>query len=373
MISTLSVQGYRRFDHFEMAGLERVNLLVGANNSGKSSVLEALLLLALRGSPESLWQIQQERGETLVEERLGTRDRLLDVAHLFYGHDLQLGSHFNLSCSDTQASSRTLSVVVDEYRSTDAVQLSFDEGEGLSPALALNIEGKPAPDFNVLPLTAKGGMMTPPMLYRRKMRRLDSQEIKRDLPVQFVSARSLEMRALLPMWSKIALTPDEERVLFALRILDPAIERIASQYEAEPGLLSSRYRGGFIVRMEGQEMPVPIGSLGEGAWRMLALAVAVSRCSGGVLLIDEIDTGLHYSVMPDLWKMILASARSFDVQVFATTHSYDCVRSLGLAFSAEESMKGHVSLQRIEAGSSRAVSYNEIELEVASENEIEVR
>jgi predicted ATPase len=75
-------------------------------------------------------------------------------------------------------------------------------------------------------------------------------------------------------------------------------------------------------------VPFPLGSLGDGAWRMLTLAIVLTQCVGGMLFIDEIDTGLHYTVMADMWRLIHAASRQFDVQVFASTHSYDCVHSL---------------------------------------------
>jgi predicted ATPase len=56
MISSIRIEGYRGFEHFEMSGLGRVNLLVGTNNSGKTSVLEAIYLLSSMGDPISLWQ-----------------------------------------------------------------------------------------------------------------------------------------------------------------------------------------------------------------------------------------------------------------------------------------------------------------------------
>src|SRR5206468_10271805 len=113
----------------------------------------------------------------------------------------------------------------------------------------------------------------------------------------------------------------------ALQFLDPDIERIAPQVGNGPSY-APQTRGGFIVKKRGLEQPVPIGSMGDGMWRMLAMAIAITQCRGGVLLVDEIDTGLHYSVMADMWRLIFGAAKELDVQVFATTHSFDCIQSL---------------------------------------------
>jgi len=104
-------------------------------------------------------------------------------------------------------------------------------------------------------------------------------------------------------------------------------------------------------------------------WRMMAMAIAITQCRGGVLLVDEIDTGLHYSVMSQMWDLMYSAAQDLDVQIFATTHSYDCVYSLAQICEPKRS----VTVQRIEAGKGRAVPYDEEEITVAASRDIEVR
>jgi predicted ATP-dependent endonuclease of OLD family len=108
-------------------------------------------------------------------------------------------------------------------------------------------------------------------------------------------------------------------------------------------------------------------------WRMMALAIAIAHCKSGVLLVDEIDTGLHYTVMANMWRLIFGAARELDVQVFATTHSSDCIRSLAELCYQETDVADNVTLQRIERGRNKAVPYTAAEIEVAAEKHIEVR
>src|SRR5207244_1531771 len=114
---------------------------------------------------------------------------------------------------------------------------------------------------------------------------------------------------------------EEELVVRALRFIDTEIERVAPL--VSPYWFGGTSRGGFVVRRRGEER-VPIGSFGDGIWRMFALAVALSRVKGGLLLIDEIDTGLHFTVMTEMWRFVNDVSKEFNIQVFATTHSYDC-------------------------------------------------
>jgi hypothetical protein len=127
------------------------------------------------------------------------------------------------------------------------------------------------------------------------------------------------------------------------------------------------------VKRKGIEQPIPIGSMGDGTWRMLALAIAITQCKGGVLLVDEIDTGLHYTVMADMWRLIFGAAKELDVQVFATTHSFDCIQSLATVCVSDAATSDTVTLQRIEADKPKAIPYSEREIKIAAERNIEVR
>jgi hypothetical protein len=202
----------------------------------------------------------------------------------------------------------------------------------------------------------------------RRPRRRTSEEN----PSQFITTESIDSDDLVSLWDKVALTPNEELVLRALKFLDPAIQRIASQTTA-PGYYPA-FRGGFIIKRSGHDQPIPIGSMGDGMWRMMAMAIAITQCKGGVLLVDEIDTGLHYTVMSDMWKLIYGAARELDVQVFATTHSSDCIKSLSEACSGELFEYGNqVTVQRIDPGKTGAVTYTQSEIAMATERMIEVR
>lgn len=165
------------------------------------------------------------------------------------------------------------------------------------------------------------------------------------------------------------LTPEEDTLLAALRTIEPGIERIAPVGMVR-GSFPGRTHGGVAVKLAGQR--VPIGSLGDGIWRLLGIALSLVKARGGVLLVDEIDTGLHYSVLERMWRLVHETAKRLDVQVFATTHSRDCYESL--AAIAHPTATGHdVTIQRIERGKPLAVAFSEAEIVQAARRGIEVR
>lgn len=348
-----------------MCNLGRVNLLVGTNNSGKSSVLEAIHLLVTAGSPASIWRPLFYRGEGVSgDDRDGRRSELeYDISHLFTGHDIKESSHFTISAANGVEKYLLTCSLGQRKNTADLAEPDEDRLEP-GPRYAFLLHGNPAPRVNYYPVTRRFGI-TGSALSQRSTGRV------RDVAsVQFIPTTSYTSEELTQMWGTVALTKQEDMVVNALKKIDDDIERIASV----PVGLQFHYssRGGFKVKLKNSEQPIPIGSMGDGVWRMLTIAIALARSKGGVLLIDEVDTGLHYSVMDDMWKLISLISLESNIQVFATTHSYDCVNSL--ASICEPSDKGgNVTIQRIETGKSKSVMYDENEIMVAAKRHIETR
>ncbi|MEL7011141.1 MAG: AAA family ATPase [Cyanobacteria bacterium J06648_1] len=114
--------------------------------------------------------------------------------------------------------------------------------------------------------------------------------------------------------------------------------------------------------------------LGEGMYRILAMAMSLVTSENGVLLVDEIETGLHYEAQTDMWRLILETAKELNVQVFATTHSWDCIAAYQEALSQVED-KSIGKLFRLDSkyGKLRAVEYDADDLDIAVRKGIEVR
>ena len=107
--------------------------------------------------------------------------------------------------------------------------------------------------------------------------------------------------------------------------------------------------------------------------RLFGAALALANSRDGFLLIDEAENGIHHSVQQDYWRMILRSAQQNNVQVIATTHSWDCVRGFARAAAETEEAEGQLVRLSRQYGDLRAVEYSEEELTIAAEQGIEVR
>jgi AAA15 family ATPase/GTPase len=123
MIDDVNIKGFRGLRDFSMENLGRINLLVGTNNSGKSSILEAIELMSSRGSLRSIWSATSRRGERLWFEDDSRRYSEGDVSHLFYGHGFAVGSKIEI-CAGSDATNKRFSMEV--------VWLPEDDGEPIA-------------------------------------------------------------------------------------------------------------------------------------------------------------------------------------------------------------------------------------------------
>ena len=142
---------------------------------------------------------------------------------------------------------------------------------------------------------------------------------------------------------------------------------------SDTGIGPRSRRRRVLVKTQGKDVPVPLRSLGDGATRAFAVALALASSTDGFLLIDEVENGIHHSILPEFWKMVLQTAQRNNVQVLATTHSGECAYHFGVAAHKLEDVEG--ILYRIQRNGDRlrAIAYPESELVIAAEHGIEVR
>lgn len=347
MLTQLQISGFRGFRDLEVDGLSQVNLFVGTNNAGKTSILEAAELLAM-GTASGLVRGPRRRGEATVvsQEGASSGHRALELSHLFYGHSLKLGAAFKISST---------SELWVHCEITDSPQQLFAPPEGFTPVLSY----KSSTQENGLLINPFWDSFQPP-------RPLSVSSSTDSGPVLFLGTEAVSASRLGQLWDSIVLTPEEAGVVTAIQIVEPDIERIAFLGEG-------RINRSIFLKPAGTEQRIPLGSMGDGLRRLLVLALHLVSAKGGYLLVDEIDTGLHHTVMVDLWTLVIETARRLGVQVLATTHSLDCVRALAWVQEKNQELASEVTLHRIERGLPSTIRYTMDELAAAAEHHLEVR
>ena len=177
---------------------------------------------------------------------------------------------------------------------------------------------------------------------------------------------------LARFWDKVALTEEESRAVDALNLIySDKVERIAMIGDN----IGARRNMGRrpVVKLRDESRPVPLKSLGDGAVRLFGVALALANSKDGFLLIDEAENGIHHSIQRDFWTMILKAAHQNNVQVLATTHSWDCVAGFAKAATEIEEVDGALVRLEKKGDRLRAVEYPSYDLDVIAKQGIEVR
>ena len=371
MIEEISFEKYRGFQQFRMERLSPVNLIVGRNNCGKTSALEAVQLMVSGGDPGVLAQIAWQRGEVVLshdDNDRTRRDASPDISHFFHGHNFGPGVYF---CIATKNGVGKLTVHISLPEEKEIQKRLFEEFGDVSPAYAVVFEGashRLAKEGNALPVTEDGAFLVD-RLYRFARRPGSTPDATPT--VQFITPDSLEPRSMSDMWDRVLVEGKEEIVIKAMRILEDDLTDIF--FLSGQRAVRSGGRGGVLLGFKGTKRRIPMGSHGEGMRRLLALSLSLSQAAGGVLLVDEIDTGLHWSTMADMWQMVVSSAVDTNTQVFATTHSLDCLRGLASLCEDHKGLAEHVSVHKIDRELEEAVVFDVSQIEIAVSQEIEVR
>jgi predicted ATPase len=349
-ISSVEIENFRCFKKLRVDGLARVNVIVGANNSGKSALLEAIETVVSHENPFSMYRASIERWEFRRRREEGRQVVELDLRHWFHGHRLVPGTAFRLRTTGELS----LSVM----RAIEKVPSNAPSPPFMPAGLQLTLERPGSVPYAPFPLTEDGWLGVGPF------RSFNILGLHTHPPVGFMPTERVDPGDLSQLWTDIVLTPDEERTIEALRLIDPMIDRIA--ISESDGAIAK-------VLLRGATGPVPLGTLGEGVSRILAMALYLVRSRAGFLLIDEIENGLHWSVMPKVWRFLVETALARDVQVFATTHSKDWLEGLAGLHRTHPELAAQVSVHRLEQGRETSVRFDAGDIAKYIEMELEAR
>lgn len=380
LFDSLEIRQFRAFDYIKIDQLGHINLFLGKNNVGKSTLLEALCLHANLGSPKTIQWILEGRDEPGEVRHGNTVDPT--VWSLFHGHPALERIKESIQIGRVGAPDSALSLSITWLRKTSDMDASggFGDGSGygggVQPGQQYVEVGPPEATDGEGPIPAlvvKYGSM-------RRILRLDEAfddlcrrwnlqtRSHRDLatPCVHVGPGGLDDAGLRSLWEKVVLTDAKKDVIDAMRIIAPETEDFALLHPHER--VSS-----LRLRVKDREGPVPIKTMGDGMNRLFGLGMALACAKGGILLVDEIENGIHWSVLPEVWKFVVKVAKRLDVQVFATTHSNDCLKAFQMGTKGDPDMDGVAVRIEKKNGEFSAEIFDEKRLAVIVKEEIEIR
>jgi len=131
--------------------------------------------------------------------------------------------------------------------------------------------------------------------------------------IEFIDNFGLFNSQIIDNYSSIQKKDEESYLDDLLKLLDPSIEAFKVIYEKPQCKINGNY--------------LDIIELGDGVKHLISIVTSLYKCEDGYLFIDEIDNGIHYTMLDQIWKVILEVSTKLNVQVFSTTHSKECIES----------------------------------------------
>ncbi len=342
----LLIEGYRGLRRLELKKLGNVNLIVGRNGVGKTSVLEAVRLYSTQADIETLAAL------------LHLREELYDPSdpHSFEAFFFARDSRSPIRIGNLEISLTEVSQTLDPFGNPF---FQFPE-TGVSPANSPRLPALRVDQSGILQRYTVITRHGPSIGTRNVPGRLSNPDSL------YVDSTGLNYQEFGRLWDRIVLTDFEEVLNSTLTLVDQRIQRV-SLVQKDGGTRRA------MVKLRGNHLPAPLRTLGDGVYRFIGIALALANARNGFLLIDEFENGLHYTTQESLWRFLIQTARELNVQVFATTHSRDCISAFGRATAADRNSTG--ILFRLEEFNGDIVEthFDENSIATITENLIEVR
>ncbi len=354
MYKNVTIENFRGIKHLEIDDFKQVNLFIGKNNCGKTSIMEALFLLTGPTNAELPVRINTFRNLTRVDE---------NYWEVIF-NKLNVDSTIKIS-GEQEKERRELKIHPDKKSVTMLPQTTIDEGK-------LDIKSSYSGQSYAI-----DGLVLEYIRYKNKKPKKITTSIvvggagievkvakgyKEMLKGIFINSRYTFVD-VAKRFSNIQIKKRKERIVKVLRQFEPSLKDLSLGSED------------IIYCDIGLNSLIPINVMGDGMFRLLSIVLAISDTENGIALIDEIENGLHHTSQEILWKAVFASAKEFNVQVFATTHSMECLKAFSSSYSQHEEDKDEIRLFRIEKkdDSLKAISYDHKTLEASLERNWEVR
>jgi AAA15 family ATPase/GTPase len=334
MYTKLELNNFRGFKEFSME-LKPITLIAGKNDTGKSSILESLFLFQDYANPDVFIKLLNFRGMSQYDTSARTV-----WAPLFYNMDtqenieLRLNGEFFLSLkrnNEFALSSKTPEILngkIDHSTANYALLCNFErEAKRFSGNYLI---GNEKLDYNLV------------------LQGLDNAAIQpNDEVIQYIGPHiTLHDISVAELFGQIELSRnkmDKEKLIEILAIIDEKIKDITT-------IATNRLVQLYFIDKHNNKLPLHL--YGDGIKKLLHIALVLLTKPGCILLLDEVENGLHYSLHAKLWEMISTLAIQENCQIIATTHSYECINGAleGIKAANLEESFAYVRLDKCDKG-----------------------
>lgn len=358
--SEVHIKNFRGIRDLKLNDLKQVNLFLGKNNCGKTSILDGLFLLSGMSNPLLLIRINQFRDYLIQNSD--------DLSLFYYNQDFENTITLKGTYPDTGFRELQIAPLFSDVKKISIDNLLNENALTNKEAISRNglrfnfieDEGADKNNKNSASITfsnATNGKKT-------NVNIRGAKEYKESIHSIFLNSKSTFSFAVDRL-EELIDRKEEMKIVEILQHVEPRIKGI------------SVLRSVVKVDIGGNNL-LPLNMLGDGVRKLFAIIIALYDCKDGIVLIDEIDNGLHYSTLRLLWTTIFKTAKEFNVQVMASTHNMELLVSLKNLLMENECIENQqdlacYSLKRYENDDLVAYRYDYDNLLYAINQEIEIR
>jgi hypothetical protein len=365
MYKSIHIQNFRGLRDLRIDDLGRVNLIVGANNVGKTSVLEALCLMHAHLDGYDLGLLVESRGYRADQSLVGA---LTDFVSVDGGDTFRISGERCDGAEGELVGYRTIPrqmvnadleawylASLGGIQSRENLQLIYY----LHPASG-TITEVPSPVQQQMPIALGGSRPYPRPFHRGHFGEM----------MYSPATPRLTTLNLADLLSQLEQRSDMSRVVSALTDFDSRLADLFVGYSLEDQQPTVNAKIGVGDGTFG----LPLNLLGDGTRRLTDLLVLLPLARGGIGLIDEIESGMYHQNLSTVWPLVDALSDDNEVQVFATTHSWECVVAAVSAFrESPDDFRLH-RLERQSLGDGiRVITYDHELAQAAVTGFVEVR
>lgn len=349
MIEAVTVERFRGLRQLEIEGFGRVNLIIGKNDCGKTALMEAVSIVDCEHAAAHVAIGHQNFRRPHVPEANSERFWL----PLFWNHQDDQG--FAIAARSSVRGK---------------IRVEFRKGKTPSTVLAAGATRWPREHTTwAINMTVTGGPNPREEEITATPDELKIPAIRGEGAWDWIRARPADpdsMSGLVRAFSELKRTGDESRLLETLRVVDPRV--VGAEILAPTGNAAE-----IFVRLEPATPFLPIQMMGEGFQRCFELAVSAEINDWPTLFIDEFENGLHHSVLEPVWSRLATISKQRNLQVFATTHSEECIHAASRAFTAMNDEGLRVIRLDRRKDETMAAIYDRALVETTAEAGIEIR
>lgn len=311
MINSFYIEGFRGIRNLAVKNLSLVNLIVGDNNCGKTSILEALQLLSNPAEISNLYRVARYRDSILFSSGISLYENVL---FLFPHEDYELSlgisaqlDNINVECRIKGQQKRIMIDAPEKedrfYRRSEMIgEIEADQFQG-------EISYAYGREWGVTPLQIN----TYSRSYGASISKNKLIKMAYISPYDHLRGNIVNQIIRDGGYKEICVK--------ALQLFDPDIMDIL--------ILKSSVGSKSVDYVKHKALGLmPLSTFGDGIKKVLVLANAIASVKGGVLLIDEVETAIHKKYYDDIFRFVVKACKAFNVQIFITTHSIEAVDGL---------------------------------------------